>query len=117
MDCRESLFIYDVHRWMILCFEKWVDPSNKIMMFLIIEVLFKELDLKKLLHEHLMPQFDASTIRYFNHDFTIILCVLFVIELEMTFELLIQSFVNIVFLFHLLEECELVIQHLLFIVL
>lgn len=102
---------------MILSFKKRVYPSNKIMMFIIVKILLKKLDLEKLFQKHLMSQFNPCTIRYLDHNITIILCILFIIELEMTFELLVQSLVYVVLILHLFEQCELVIKHLLLVVL
>jgi hypothetical protein len=85
IESGESFFIDDIHRWMILGFKKWVYPSDKIMMLIIVEILLQELDLEKLFQKHLMSQFNAGTIWNLDHNIAIILCVLFVIELEMTF--------------------------------
>lgn len=81
------------------------------MMFVIVDILLKKLDFDKFLHKHLMPQYNTGTIRYLNHDFTIILTVLFVVEQEVTLELLIQCLIYLILPFHFFEESELVVEH------
>jgi hypothetical protein len=85
MNRWEPFFIYDIHGWMILCLKKWSDPSNKVMMFVVVEILLKKLDFEKFFHEHLMSQFYPGTIRNLPHEFAVILIVLFVVKQKMTF--------------------------------
>ena len=104
MNSRESLLKNNIQCWMVLCFEKWVYPSNEIVMFIIVEVLLKELDFKKLLHKHLMSQLNPCTVRYLNHYITIILAVLLIVELKVILQLFVQFLIYTILLFHLLEQ-------------
>ena len=89
MSSRESLSIYYVHCWMMLYFKKRIDPRKKVLMFVIVEVLLKKLDITELLQKHMMSQLNPLNVWQLDHNITVVFFIFFVVEVDVLLDLLV----------------------------
>jgi hypothetical protein len=73
----------------MLYFKKRIDPRKKVLMFVIVEVLLKKLDITELLQKHMMSQLNPLNVWQLDHNITVVFFIFFVVEVDVLLDLLV----------------------------